>query len=213
MINHSYREPVSGLTHLFAAIVSILGTLWLVSLTWGQPVAVLVVIIFGLGLLAIYASSSAMHFSPKMSDLRRRLRRYDHAAIYIGIAGSYTPFIYFLLDGFGQVAMFALLWTLACVGVIGKLWYFWSGHKSTLMYLAMGWVGILVAPQVIAAAEPLVSLYVVAGGLVYTVGAAVYALRWPDLHHHFGHHEVWHLFVMGGSTFHFLAVLETISVT
>jgi len=206
MWNYPYREPVNGFTHLFAAIMAVIGTVWLASMTWGDTPRAVAVLVFGFSLIVIYVASSVMHLFNGAPEHLDRLVRFDHAAIYIGIAGGYTPFIYHLLDGEWRLLMLTLIWGIALLGVTSKLLFFWGGHLSTLLYVAMGWVGVIAAPQVLASINGGILWLILAGGLVYTAGAVIFAIRRPNFHRHFGHHEVWHLCVMGGSAFHFAAV-------
>ena len=206
MLNYPYREPVNGFTHLFAAVMAVFGTVWLAAMTWGDTPRAVAVLVFGFSLIVIYVASSTMHLFNGSPAMLERLVRLDHAAIYIGIAGGYTPFIYHLLDGEWRLLMLVLIWGIALVGVISKLLFFWGGHLSTMLYVAMGWVGLIAAPQVAETINADILSLILAGGLVYTMGAVIFALRRPNLHQHFGHHEMWHICVMGGSAFHFAAV-------
>lgn len=206
MLSYPYREPVSGFTHLFAAVMAVIGTVWLASATWGDPPRAVATVAFGISLIVIYVASSTMHLFNGKDEHLARLVRLDHAAIFIGIAGGYTPFVFHLLEDEWRLVMLVLIWGIALVGVVSKLLFFWSGHTSTLLYVAMGWLGIIAAPQITAGAATNLIALIVAGGLTYTVGAVIFALRKPNFSRHFGHHEVWHLCVMGGSAFHFVAV-------
>jgi hemolysin III len=203
----NFRQPVSGLTHLVAAILSILGTIWLATLAWGDTPRLIVVLVFGVSLTAIYIASSALHLFDGHETWSQRLRRCDHASIYLGIAGGYTPFVYHALNGNLRWIALGLIWGLALTGALSKLVFFFDGHFSTALYILMGWVGMIFAPEGMAAMATSTLLLVAAGGVIYTIGAIIYALERPNFHVHFGHHEVWHVFVMTGSAIHFAAVL------
>jgi hemolysin III len=157
--------------------------------------------IFGLSLIALYAASTAYHSTTKPS-LRARLRIIDHATIYILIAGSYTPFALITLSGPVGWTIFSVSWGMAISGVILKL--FFTGRfnlVSTLMYVFMGWM-IVFAVKPLIASFPTAGIYwLVAGGLSYTAGAIIYSIRKVPLNH-----AIFHLFVLGGSICHFVAV-------
>jgi hemolysin III len=157
--------------------------------------------IFGLSLIALYAASTAYHSATKPS-LRARLRIIDHATIYILIAGSYTPFALITLSGPVGWTIFSVSWGMAISGVILKL--FFTGRfnlVSTLMYVFMGWM-IVFAVKPLIASFPTAGIYwLVAGGLSYTAGAIIYSIRKVPLNH-----AIFHLFVLGGSICHFVAV-------
>jgi hemolysin III len=201
------REPINSLTHFVGAILASMGLAWMVSLAWDDLSKLITTAIFGISMILLYSASTAMHWYDGSERITRLLQKLDHAAICLLIAGTYTPLAYFLLDGLWRWGMLGLIWSLAAVGVFSKLFFFWQGHLSTLFYMAMGWTVIIVTPKLL----PLLPLgllgLIVAGGVAYSIGAVIYSLKMPNFHRHFGHHEIWHLCVLGGNSFHFLAVL------
>jgi len=158
--------------------------------------------IFVLSLLALYAASTLYHAIPD-SRAKRVLRIVDHSAIYLLIAGSYTPFTLGLLRGALGWSLLGIVWGLATTGILFKLVFgVRYPHLSTLFYLGMGWLAV-VALRPLASALPGPGLaLLLAGGLCYTGGVLFYVWDRPRYHH-----AVWHLFVLGGSTCHYLAVL------
>ena len=167
--------------------------------------------IFGLSLVALYLASSLYHLLPLSPVGVARLRKLDHMAIFVLIAGTYTPFCLLALDdGWG---LLALVWSLALCGVLLKL--FWMGAPrwlSVALYLGMGWVAVIAAPTLLRAVPAGGMIWVLAGGLTYSAGALVYGLKRPHpLPGVFGFHELWHLFVLAGSACHFWAVLRYIA--
>jgi hemolysin III len=125
------------------------------------------------------------------------------------IAGTYTPFCVLLLDGWWRAGLLITIWTIALVGIAVKLFFDWQrfNHLSTVMYVVMGWLSVLALPQFLAQ-MPLSALALVAGGgVIYTLGAVVYALDKPEARPRFSYHDAWHIFVMVASTMHFLAVV------
>lgn len=157
--------------------------------------------VFGASLILLYLASTWYHAVPE-SRLKQRLRRLDHAAIYILIAGTYTPFTLGVLGGAWGWTLFGLVWGAAAVGVYHKLV---AGVRyprlSTALYLLMGWL-VVIAIRPLVANVPLDGLlWLIAGGLAYTGGVVFYVARHPYSH------LIWHLFVLTGSTCHFFAVL------
>jgi hemolysin III len=203
---------VSGFTHLGGAVLAALGLLWLLIASWGSPAKTAVMLIYGVCLLMIYVTSATFHLTRASENILMWLRRLDHAAIYTGIAGTYTPFVYVALHGTTRWLLLGLVWGLAAIGVIYKL-FFLKGRNSLwslAFYVAMGWVGLLALPQGLAALPFGAVALLVAGGLVYSIGAIIFGLQRPNFHPLFGHHELWHLFVLGGSALHFAAVAHYI---
>jgi hemolysin III len=131
------------------------------------------------------------------------------------IAGTYTPLLVNVLrdDGLRWGSLW-LIWLLAAAGVVYKLFLYQDQHYlSTALYVAMGWLGLLLLPQALEHMPPSVIALVVAGGVVYSIGAVIFAIRKPNFHRYFGHHELWHLFVLGGCALHFIAVLMVLKQT
>jgi hemolysin III len=201
------REPVNSLTHGIAAVLSLIGMIWLIWMAREYPGRAVALAIFGTSMVLLYTASSVMHFYNGSETMLHRLTQMDHAAIYLLIAGSYTPFTYVFLahDPYWQWGMLITVWVLAAIGVVLKLGFNMYGHISTIFYVAMGWVAVIAIPRWIASGNVTPLLLIALGGVIYTAGAVIFALRRPNFHHHFGHHELWHLFVIGGSTCHFIA--------
>ena len=202
----SLREEVANaVTHGVGLVLSLIGMpiLILAALDRGERVTVIGASVFGATLIALYAASTLYHAIPHPT-LKQKLRVVDHAAIYLLIAGTYTPFTLGVLRGTWGWTLFGIVWTLAAVGVLCKV-VFGSGAMakvSTAIYVAMGWVIIIAIKPLMASMEHAGLLLLVAGGLCYTGGVMFYVDRrraWT--------HPVWHLFVMGGSICHYFAVL------
>ncbi len=158
--------------------------------------------VFGGSMVLLYLSSTWYHAVPN-GRFKERLHRLDHAAIYLLIAGTYTPFTLGVLDGAWGWTLFGIVWAAAAVGVYDKLI---SGIRrprlSTALYLIMGWSVVIVIRPLVLSMDPPGLRWLVAGGLFYTVGVVFYRAR-----HLPYHHFIWHLFVLAGSTCHFFAVL------
>ena len=200
------REPVSSYTHFWGALASALGTLALVARCRATGAGGLVlagVVLFGLSLVALYSASSIYHYALGAAVKLRRLRKLDHAMIYVLIAGSYTPLCVKFMDPAKLPVFLGVMWAMAAAGILLKLlWLDAPRALGTLLYLALGWAIVVDLPAF--AAMPAVCLgLVAAGGVCYSLGAVLYMLKWPDLSERWGFHELFHLFILAGSACHF----------
>ncbi len=203
------REPMSGLSHLAGAILSTAGLIVLIMLTASDPGKLISMIIFGISLILLFSASAAMHLIRAPKRVMLWLKRFDHASIYALIAGTYTPFCYNLLTGNWRWGLLGTVWVLAVISIFFKLFFHTrSSGQGTLMYVGMGWLGVLATPQIIHVLPPGGIALLVGGGLVYSLGAIIYSLDDPLRRpRYFNLHDLWHLFVMTGSGLHFAAVL------
>ena len=159
--------------------------------------------IFGASLVLLYASSTLYHSARRIA-VKRLLRTLDHSAIFLLIAGTYTPFLLVNLRGPWGWSLFGVVWTLAIAGIAAKFWF--TGRfpvVSTLIYVAMGWLIIFALRPLLHSLAPGGLWFLLAGGACYTGGLVFYL--WKRLPYH---HAVWHLFVLGGSACHFFAVFN-----
>lgn len=203
-----FRQPVNGFTHLTGAILSIFGLFWLILATHTNPAKLVAVVIYGLSLIILYTASATYHLTHGSKQKLLRLERIDHAAIYVLIAGSYTPICLTVITGEWRWILLVLVWTLALIGVIYKLLYLTKpGLFSLLYYMLMASVVFIAPPSVINMIPSHAVVFLVASGVVFFIGALVFGFEKPNPHPLVGHHELWHLFVMAGSTLHFIAVV------
>jgi len=198
----THREEVASLlTHAFGVVLSIVALGVMLVLADNEPLKLVSAAVFGLSLVLLYTSSTLYHFftSPRW---KARFQALDHACIYLLIAGSYTPFTLITLRGPWGWSLFAAVWTLAIAGVLIKT--LGKGKKdhwiSTALYLVMGWLILLALAPLLRAMPVAGVLWLVAGGLAYSLGVVFYA--WQRLPYN---HAIWHLFVLGGSACHVLA--------
>jgi len=209
-----FKEPVSAATHFAGFLAAIVGLVFLAVATWDQGAKSVGMIVYGASMVLLFLASAVYHFFDAGERGNRWLKRLDHAAIYLLVAGTYVPALILLLDGTWRVAMLAVVGTLALAGVIFKLvWIDCPTWLSTGSYLALGWIivipGYKMLPQL--SAWPLT--WLVLGGVAYSVGAVVYAKQWPDPWPKIvGHHEVWHVFVLAGAAAHFVFTVWLIQV-
>lgn len=203
-----FREPVNGFTHLTGAVLSAGALFWLILLTRDNPLKLFSVFIYGVSLVTLYCASAVYHLSHGSEQKLRWLERIDHAAIYLLIAGSYTPICLSVISGEWRWILLILVWVLAFIGIVYKLLFLIKpGVFSLLYYMLMASVVFIAPPSVIAMIPDKAVLFLVASGIVFAVGALVFGFEKPNLHPLIGYHELWHLFVMTGSTLHFIAVI------
>jgi hemolysin III len=204
------REPASGLSHLAGALLGAAGLVLLIqlALAHGGPRHVVGFAVFGGTMVATYLTSALYHLLDVSPEGIRRLRRCDHAAIYLFIAGSYTPFCLLPLHGWVGWSLLVVIWAMALAGVIMKLFWLEAPRWAVVgPYLVMGWMAMLCIVPLARAMPPAGMAWVFAEGAAYSLGAVVYATKRPDpLPGVFGFHEIWHLFVIAGSFCHFWAV-------
>jgi len=206
-----FRDHFSGFSHLFGAIMAIAGLCVLVAQAtlYGDAWHIVSFAIFGTCMILMFAASTVYHLVNAKEHVILLLKRIDHMAIFIMIAGTYTPICLVPLRGTTGWLLFGIVWGLAIAGIFMKA--FWIGAPrwlSTVIYLGMGWISVFAIPPLLDTAVPEVLDWLIYGGICYTLGAVNYATKWPDpWPKHFGFHEIWHLFVMGGAFCHFMAVL------
>ncbi len=204
------REPISSLTHLIGAVFFAVATVLLVCKTiiWSDwSVKVLVgVILFGCSLVALYTASSVYHFFNGSQKILLILRKLDHAMIYVLIAGTYTPILLKYLVGLESWVFTIAMWACAAIGIVIKLcWFSAPRWLQTMLYIAMGWA-ILFDISIFQSMSGAAVFLLAAGGISYTVGGVIYILKKPNLSVQFGFHELFHIFVLLGSLFHFLMI-------
>lgn len=200
------KDPVSALTHMFGALLAIPVTVILIlrGEHVGSAWYIVSFAIFGASLILLYSASFIYHSLSISEKLSQVLRRVDHIMIFILIAGTYTPVCLLLLRGPWGYTLLSLVWALAIGGIFLKLFWLEAPRwLSTSIYVIMGWIVVIAfLPLMNAASGGVVSLLVL-GGVTYTLGAVIYAVKWPPLKSKiFGFHEIFHLFVLGGSAFH-----------
>lgn len=197
------EEKTNIYSHLLGLGLSVIGLAMMVvkATSFGNRWHVVASVIFGLSLVGLYAASATYHST---TDLKKRARRriIDHAAIYVLIAGTYTPFTLITLNGWVGWTIFAISWSMALTGVILKLFY--TGRfnvLSTLMYVFMGWMIVFAIKPMIGNLSADGIFWLIAGGVAYTTGAILYSIRKIPFNH-----AIFHLFVLLGSVCHFLSV-------
>lgn len=205
------RDPMSSYTHFIGAVFATIGTLVLAIKFLLSPnfniISFCSVLVFGFSMISLYTASSVYHFVSASPEKLLRLRKMDHAMIYVLIAGSYTPLLLKFFKPEFAVTFTICIWVLAFVGILIKIFWFHAPRiLSTSLYLLLGWA-IAVDFSAILQLSPMGLLLLALGGFSYTIGGIIYAIKKPNLSDEFGFHELFHIFVMLGTFFHFLLVL------
>jgi hemolysin III len=206
------HEPVNTITHFIGAVASLVGLIVLLILTFEEVPKMLTLLIYSLSMVALFTASTLFHGIKGKPRHRFWLNRLDHMAIFLLIAGTYTPVAYNLFTGWWRWGTLGTVWSVAALGMGYKLLSRRiHGFFNVSIYLLLSWgIGLpIVLFTNIIHIVPYWGLFLIAlGGLIYSLGFIIYYLErpdpWPKI---FGHHEIWHLFVMGGSLCHFLFML------
>lgn len=213
---NKFREPVSGLTHLFGVFISAVGLLVLlnISLALNNTRDMAVSCVFGISLILLYSASSIYHLTMASEKVIQILRRVDHSMIYVLIAGSYTPVCLITLKGKIGYSIFAMIWALTILGILIKnFWFNAPRWLSTAFYIVMGWL-VVVAIYPMSKVMPFAGImWLILGGVSYTVGGLIYAFKYPKINNkYFGFHEIFHIFVLMGSFCHYWFVLKYVLI-
>lgn len=207
------REPINAITHFVGVLLSIIGTVFLVVLAQPDAWKVTAFGIYGGSSILLYAASTLLHALDAPERTAEWLRRSDHAAIFVLIAGSYTPIALVSLrqqsPGWGWTLV-AVVWALGVLGVAFKLvWFRAPRWVSTALYLVLGWLAVVAVVPLVRAIDLGGLLWLLAAGTFYSVGAVIYALKRPSpFPGVFGYHEIWHLLVLAGGACVFVLMIR-----
>ena len=204
------REPVNSLTHWVGAILAVIGLIALLVVGWSTPAKLISLVVYGVSLIFLFSASATYHMVQVKDKALEIFRKIDHSAIYVLIAGTYTPFCVNALTGFWKWGMLTVIWSLAVIGIVVKIFYIRAPRwLNAGIYIVMGWLVLAVIGQIVANLSPWVLTWLIVGGVTYTLGAVVYMAKLfnfkPGV---FGFHEVWHIFVLLAALFHYIAVLS-----
>ena len=206
------KDPGSALTHFIALLGALAASVPLLAKAGAETgrTHLVSMSVFIISMILLYAASTVYHTLDISETINQRLRKLDHMMIYTLIAGTYTPVCLIVLGDRSGYSLLALVWGIAVAGMgINALWITCPKWFSSLIYIAMGWVCILAIRQIIAALPRAAFGWLLAGGLIYTAGGIIYALKLPifnSKYRYFGSHELFHLFVMGGSLCHYIVM-------
>ena len=201
------KDPGSAITHFVGFVMSATGAFPLLckALNSAKPLNFVSMLVYIISLLLLYGASSSYHSFDLDEKRNKRLKKFDHMMICVLIAGSYTPICLIALPSIPGIPMLIAIWVLAALGILFKaLWVFCPKWISSVLYIGMGWVCVAAFPILLHMQG---FVWLLAGGIIYTVGGVIYALKLPIFngkHKNFGSHEIFHLFVMGGSLCHYI---------
>ncbi len=207
------REPFSGLSHLSGAVLAIAALVALVYLARGKPWHLSGFAIYGAALVLLYLASALYHLLPVSERGVERLRIFDRVGIYVLIAGTYTPICLVPLRGGWGWSLLGVVWGLALLGSLCEIaWRTAPAWVGVGLYVLMGWLIVLAVGPLMRTLTGAGLDWLVAGGLIYSAGTAIYATQrprlWPGV---FGAHDLWHLFVLGGSICHFVVMFRFVA--
>ena len=218
MKNLKPKEPGSAITHFIGWLMAVFAALPLLIRAAQAPdrIHLVCLTVYIVSMILLYAASTIYHtldISPRVNQILRKL---DHMMIFILIAGTYTPVCVIVIGGQAGLGLLCLIWAIAIVGILIKaFWINCPKWFSSVLYIGMGWVCVLSFTSLINSLSPAAFGWLLAGGIIYTIGGVIYALKLPIFngrHKNFGSHEIFHLFVMAGSFCHFILMYQFVAI-
>lgn len=211
-IKKHIKDPGSAITHFIGMLMAVFAAVPLIVRAAHEPerIYVISIIIYAASLILLYAASTTYHTFDRSEKINRILKKVDHMMISVLIAGSYTPICLLVLGGRTGIILLTIVWSFAIVGIVLKaFWINCPKWVSSVLYIGMGWTCVLAFTQLLNSMPREAFAWLLAGGIIYTAGGIIYALKLPifnNKHKYFGTHEIFHLFVMGGSACHFIVM-------
>lgn len=210
IIKKHIKDPGSAITHFIGMLMAIFAAVPLLIKAAHEPsrIYIISITVYAISLILLYAASTTYHTFDRSERINTILKKIDHMMISVLIAGSYTPICLLVLKGRTGIILLGIVWGIAVIEMLIKaFWVFCPKWVSSVLYIGMGWTCVLAFTQILNALSPAAFGWLLAGGIIYTVGGIIYALKLPFFntkHKNFGSHEIFHLFVMGGSACHFI---------
>lgn len=210
IIKTHIKDPGSAITHFIGMLMAIFAAIPLLIKAAHEPnsIYIISIAIYAVSLILLYLASTTYHTFDRSERVNTFLKKMDHMMIFVLIAGSYTPICLLVLGGKLGTILLSIVWGIAIVGILIKaFWVFCPKWVSSVLYIGMGWTCVLAFTQILNSLTPAAFGWLLAGGIIYTIGGVIYALKLPifnNKHKYFGSHEIFHLFVMGGSICHFI---------
>lgn len=211
-MNKHMKDPGSAITHFIGMLMAIFAAIPLLIQAAKEPnrIYLISLTVYAVSMVLLYAASTTYHTFDISKKVNTILKKFDHMMIFILIAGSYTPICLLVLEPKTGSSLLALVWGIALVGILVKaFWVYCPKWFSSILYIGMGWTCVLAFGQLLNNLTPAQFGWLLTGGIIYTIGGIIYALKLPvfnSLHKNFGSHEIFHLFVMGGSACHFVVM-------
>ena len=202
------KEPGSAITHFIGMIMAVFASVPLLIRAAAQPDRIYIVSmsVYAASLILLYAASTTYHTFDISEKTNTILKKIDHMMISVLIAGSYTPVCLLVLKGRTGIILLSIVWGIAIAGILIKaFWVYCPKWVSSVLYIGMGWTCVLAFAQLLDSLAPAAFGWLLAGGIIYTLGGVIYALKltlFNSRHKNFGSHEIFHLFVMAGSACH-----------
>ncbi|MCH4280751.1 MULTISPECIES: hemolysin III family protein [Clostridia] len=209
---HHIKEPGSAITHFIGMLMAIFAAVPLLIKAAHEPSRIYVIslAVYSASMILLYAASTTYHTFDISAKINTILKKWDHMMISVLIAGSYTPICLLVLKGKTGLILLAIVWSFAIIGILIKaFWVYCPKWVSSILYIGMGWTCVLAFTQILNSMSRTSFIWLLIGGIIYTVGGIIYALKLPifnSKHKNFGSHEIFHLFVMGGSMCHFVVM-------
>lgn len=210
VIKNYIKDPGSAITHFIGMLMAIFAAVPLLIKAAHEPgrIYIVSITIYAVSLILLYTASTTYHTFDKSEKVNTILKKIDHMMISVLIAGSYTPICLLVLGGKLGTILLCVVWGIAIVGILIKaFWVYCPKWISSVLYIGMGWTCVLAFTQILNSMSPAAFGWLLAGGIIYTIGGVIYALKLPIFntrHKYFGSHEIFHLFVLGGSACHFI---------
>lgn len=211
-IKSHVKDPGSAITHFIGMLMAIFAAVPLLIKAAHEPdrIYIISIAVYALSLILLYAASTTYHTFDRSEKTNTILKKVDHMMIFILIAGSYTPICLLVLKGKIGIILLSIVWGIAILGIVLKaFWVFCPKWVSSILYIGMGWTCVLAFTQILNSMSPAAFGWLLAGGVIYTIGGVIYALKLPlfnNRHKNFGSHEIFHIFVMLGSACHFVVM-------
>ena len=209
---HHIKEPGSAITHFIGMLMAIFAAVPLLIKAAHEPTRIYVIslAVYSASMILLYAASTTYHTFDISAKINTILKKWDHMMISVLIAGSYTPICLLVLKGKTGLILLVIVWSFAIIGILIKaFWVYCPKWVSSILYIGMGWTCVLAFTQILNSMSRTSFIWLLIGGIIYTVGGIIYALKLPifnSKHKNFGSHEIFHLFVMGGSMCHFVVM-------
>ena len=211
-MNVRVKDPGSAITHFIGMMMAMLASTPLLIKAARQPekIHTIVLGIFISSMILLYGASTLYHTLDLSEKMNKLLKKIDHMMIFVLIAGTYTPICMITLPQPLGIQLLSLVWGIAFIGMIVKMfWITCPKWFSSVLYIGMGWTCVFAFTQLLNSLSGAAFGWLLAGGVIYTIGGIIYALKLPifnEKHKYFGTHEIFHLFVMGGSICHFIVM-------